>query len=188
MSGLGGWHTGHPLTVLFGPSSSFLPDGNDQSDQRPDVVPGVSVVPPGGSNSNQWINPEAFQAPPHLMDGTLLRFGNEGRGLIRAPGVWQIDFAISKETKLTERLAMEFSVEAFNIFNHTQFGDPSHLTLDYITTDSNGNPVPPFVQAPGNFGQIDTTVNFNNNNDNFAPDNVGTGLPRQLEFMIRFKF
>jgi hypothetical protein len=188
VSGLGGWHTGHPLTVLFGPSSSFLPDGNDQSDQRPDIVPGVSVVPPGGGNSNQWINPAAFQAPPHLADGPLLRFGNAGRGLVRAPGVWQIDFSISKETKLTERLAMEFRVAAFNILNHLQLGDPSHLTLDYITTDSNGNPIPPFVQAPSNFGQIDSTVNFNNNNDNFAPDNVGTGLPRQLEFMIRFKF
>jgi hypothetical protein len=31
-------------------------------------------------------------------------------------------------------------------------------------------------------------VNFNNNNDNKASPNTGTGLPRQLQFMLRVKF
>src|SRR2546430_12120306 len=48
-SGIGVWHTGHPLTVKMdlgnnivgGPFDGFastylLPDGNDQTDQRPD--------------------------------------------------------------------------------------------------------------------------------------------------------
>jgi hypothetical protein len=62
-------------------------------------------------------------------------------------------------------------VEAFNIFNHMQLGDPSNLDI-----------------LSGGFGVIDTTVNFNNNNDNFGPGNTGTGLPRQIEFMLRVKF
>ena len=37
-------------------------------------------------------------------------------------------------------------------------------------------------------GLIDTTVNFNINNDNAASPNTGTGLPRQLQFMVRVKF
>ncbi|MFY9529628.1 MAG: carboxypeptidase regulatory-like domain-containing protein [Candidatus Acidiferrales bacterium] len=171
LSGMGMWHTGHPLTVIFSPSASNLPDGNDQSDQRPDLVPGVSLTPPGGATSALWINPAAFQSPPTDINGNLLRWGNAGRGLVRAPSVWQVDFALAKNTKLTERLAMEFRVEAFNIFNHTQLGDPSALDFQSST-----------------FGQINTTVNFNNNNDSFAPDNVGSGLPRQLEFVVRFKF
>jgi hypothetical protein len=35
---------------------------------------------------------------------------------------------------------------------------------------------------------ISTTNNFNNNNDNQASPNTGTGLPRQLQFMVRVKF
>jgi hypothetical protein len=42
--------------------------------------------------------------------------------------------------------------------------------------------------VPGSFGIITSTVNFNNNNDNKASPNTGTGLPRQLQFMLRFKF
>jgi hypothetical protein len=29
---------------------------------------------------------------------------------------------VMKETKLTERLAVEFGVQAFNVFNHVQLG------------------------------------------------------------------
>jgi len=32
------------------------------------------------------------------------------------------------------------------------------------------------------------TVNFNNNKDNKASPNTGTGKPRQIQFMLRFKF
>jgi hypothetical protein len=38
------------------------------------------------------------------------------------------------------------------------------------------------------FGIISSTVNFNNNNDNKASPNTGTGLPRQMQFMVRFQF
>jgi hypothetical protein len=35
---------------------------------------------------------------------------------------------------------------------------------------------------------MSSTVNFNNNNDNKASPNTGTGLPRLMQFMVRFKF
>ena len=59
MSSVGLWHTGHPLTVAmdlpesnpiqFGPfvglaPTYLLPDGNDQTTQRPDLVPGVPLL------------------------------------------------------------------------------------------------------------------------------------------------
>ena len=78
---------------------------------------------------------------------------------------------------------MEFAVQAFNILNHVQLGDPGALTLTYDTTVPGTN-----LSVPGNFGMISSTVNFNNNNDNAASPNTGTGLPRQLQFMLRFKF
>jgi len=165
--------------VLFGPSASNVPDGNDQSDQRPDVVPGVSVIPPGGATQGMWINPAAFQSPPTDSQGNLLRFGDAGRGLVRAPSVWQIDFTLAKQTKISERLSLEFRADAFNIFNHKQLGDPAKITLDFINSDTNGNPTVGSLSTPGDFGMINTTVNFNNNNDNFGPGNTGTGLQRK---------
>ncbi len=78
LSSIGLWHTGHPLTVKMdlggsisgGPFDGFsytylLPDGNDQTDQRPDLIPGVPLTVPGGGRYGvPLINAAAFQAPP----------------------------------------------------------------------------------------------------------------------------
>jgi hypothetical protein len=204
-SGIGLWHTGHPLTVLMDLSGSIssadpnfpfngfnstflLPDGNDRTSQRPDIVPGVPLTLPGGGRDGlPLINTAAFQAPPVDANGNFTRFGNEGNGIIRALRVWQVDLGLTKETKLTERFSMEFAVQAFNIFNHVQFGDPTGLTLNYTPGATVGSAVTNLA-APDLFGVINTTVNFNNNNDNKASPNTGTGLPRQLQLMLRFIF
>jgi len=199
-SSIGLWHTGHPLTVQMDlsntitnpnnafvgnfPSTYLLPDGNDQTSQRPDFVPGVSpTLPGGGHNGLPLINAAAFTAPPVDGNGNFVRFGDAPNGLIRALDSWQIDLALTKETKLTEHVELEFAVQAFNILNHVQLGDPGALTLTYDTTVPGTN-----LSVPGNFGMISSTVNFNNNNDNAASPNTGTGLPRQLQFMVRVKF
>jgi hypothetical protein len=192
MSGIGMWHTGHPLTVLFGVLPSEVPDGNDQQTaDRPDLVPGAPLYLPGGGHGGvPLININAFAAPPPNPDpnafpGSILRFGNEPNGLIRALPSWQMDLALTKETKLTERFAMDFGVEAFNILNHTQLGDPSLLTINYGQATPGG----PYTLLPTDqFAVINKTVNFNNNNDNAASPNTGTGLPRQIQFMLRLKF
>jgi hypothetical protein len=187
LSSIGTWHTGHPLTVgmnLSGSQTYLLPDGNDQTSQRPDLVPGVPLTLPGGGHNNvPLINAAAFQSPPVDSSGNFTRFGNAPNGVVRALDSWQMDFALTKETKVTERFSMELAVQAFNIFNHVQLGDPGTLSLNYTPMATPTNLTP-----PGNFGVINSTVNFNNNNDNKASPNTGTGLPRQLQFMLRIKF
>jgi hypothetical protein len=97
-----------------------------------------------------------------------------------------MDLGLMKETKLTERYSIQIGIQAFNVFNHTQLGDPNTLTLDYPSNPSASNPRQ-LITRP-NFGVITSTVNFNSNNDNVASPNTGTGLPRQLQFMLRFRF
>ncbi len=184
MSGIGVWHTGHPLTVLMNPDASYLPDGNGGSDQRPDVVPGVSVIPQN-QNANNWINAAAFTSPPTDANGNLLRWGNAGRGLIRSPNTWQVDVAITKRFQMTERVSMEFTAQAFNVFNKDQLADPN-LLLNYNPPDGT-SPVGYLTPASG-FGQITSLVNVNSNSDKFAADNTGSGLPRELQFALRFQF
>jgi hypothetical protein len=191
LSGIGTWHTGHPLTVNLGlggnaatgPFATFsqtylLPDGNDQTTQRPDIVPGVPLyLPGGGKNGLPLINSAAFQAPPVDANGNFTRFGNAGNGVVRALNIWQVDLALRKDTKLTERFSLEFAVQAFNIFNHVQRGDPGNLQLDYAPGDPSGTN----LSAPADFGVITSTVNG-------LGTNTGTGLPRQLQLMLRVKF
>ena len=203
LSSIGLWHTGHPLTVqmdlsggitnpnnpFYNPANPFadtylLPNGDDQDSQRPDLVPGVPLtLPGGGHNGVPLINAAAFTAPPVNAQGFFTRFGDAPNGLMRALDAWQIDLALTKTTKLTERVAMEFGVQAFNILNHVQLGDPGTYTLSYDTTVPGTN-----LSVPGDFGVITTTNNFNNNNDNQASPNTGTGLPRQLQLMMRIMF
>lgn len=164
LSSVSTFRTGHPLTVVVGRDPSTIPDGNDHSTQRPDLVAGVPIIPPN-QGPNNWINPAAFAMPANDT------FGNAGNGIVRAPGWWSIDMGLQKTVKLNERLKLDFRAEAFNIFNHDPFGDPSQLD---------------FTSA--GFGIINTTVNYNTNNDNIAPMNTGSGLPREIEFMVRLNF
>jgi hypothetical protein len=211
LSSIGLWHTGHPLTITMNISPTQLPDGNDQTNQRPDLVPGVPILLGGGApNHTLQINPAAFAAPPldpggvgsidpntgvftcPLSCGLISRFGTAPNGLIRSLNSWQIDLALMKTTKIAERVEMEFGIQAFNIFNHVQLGDPStdNLALNYTNVlDTAGNPTNQYILVPKqNLGLITSTNNFNNNNDNAASPNTGTGLPRQLQFMFRVKF
>jgi hypothetical protein len=88
------------------------------------------------------INPAAFKAPPVDANGNFTRFGNAGNEILRALNIWQVDLALMKETKLTERFGLQFGIQAFNVLNHVQFGDFGKLSLSYAQTavDSMGNP------------------------------------------------
>jgi hypothetical protein len=156
LSGIATARTGVPITVTISRSASSLPDGNSTSPQRPNLVPGVSLIPPGGQTPSLWINPAAFAIP---ANGT---WGNAGRNLVRAPGIWQIDSALTKRNQITERVGIEFRAEAFNLLNHPQFGLPNAS-----------------FSALGSFGRITQPLNAGS---------TGTGTPRQFQLMLRLAF
>jgi len=139
LSGIGSMRTGLPLTVTISRNATALPDGNN-ANQRPNLVPGVSLIPPGGSTIAQWINPAAFSIP---ANGT---WGNLGRNTIDGPGLFQFDTALAKTIKITERTNVSLRAEAFNVFNHPQLGKPSVnfsslATFGRITSISNTSPI-----------------------------------------------
>ena len=67
---------------------------------------------PGG----RAINPDAFAEPP------AGEVGNAPRNFVRGFGIWQLDLAVRREFPVYERLKLQFRAEAFNIFNHPNFG------------------------------------------------------------------
>src|ERR1700751_1652594 len=90
----------------------------DYLNQRPDVVPGISIYPTAQS-VNLWLNPAAFVEP---AAGT---FGNAGRGIFFGPKLANVDFSVIKNTTITERLRMQIRGEFFNILNHPNFAEPN---------------------------------------------------------------
>jgi hypothetical protein len=48
-----------------------------------------------------------------------------GRGFLHGPGYWNTDFSLQKDTKITEGKTLQMRFEAYNLFNHTNFANPS---------------------------------------------------------------
>ena len=123
---LGGWRlsstfvlqTGQFFTPSFAGSD---PSGTNHIGGRPDVVPGVSVIPSGGQTIYNWVNLSAFAIPP----ANVGRFGNAGNNILQGPPMRNIDLALIKDFHLTERLVMQFDAQAGNAFNHPNFGNPT---------------------------------------------------------------
>src|SRR6266571_2264487 len=71
------------------------------------------------SNSprDQWLNPKAFTWNGYQ----LATFGNSGPGQCPGPPIDNVDFAIDKNWRMTERTKLQFRLEMFNVFNHPQF-------------------------------------------------------------------
>jgi Carboxypeptidase regulatory-like domain len=119
--------------------------GNDRPNQVGDpfqagtVAANASCSAPSQVRTLQnWFNPCAYekQAP--------LTFGNTGRNTLLGPGAWNLDMSLSRSFPLTERFNLHFRAEAFNIFNHPQFGNPgtslsSTSSLGRITSTVNNN-------------------------------------------------
>ena len=49
-------------------------------------------------------------------------FGNSGRNVFRNPGFFETDVSMVKKFAITERHAVSFRAEAYNLFNHPNFG------------------------------------------------------------------
>jgi hypothetical protein len=55
----------------------------------------------------------------------VLSFGNSGRNILRAPGLFNADFSLFKKIPLGEVRSLEFRFEAFNVFNKINLGNPT---------------------------------------------------------------
>ena len=135
LSSLAVARSGLPVNVTVARTAASLPDGNTMSPQRPDLVPGVSLIPANGRTPQNYINKAAFVLP---AKGT---FGNASRNLLRAAGTWQVDIALQKGLFTTERFNLAFRGDVFNLFNRAQYSAPSAVfntaSFGQITTQIN---------------------------------------------------
>jgi len=119
--------SGNPFSPIVALTRSVTPgvsptpgliynSGGLEGFDRPDYVFGQPLYVTHPSPA-QWVNPAAFVRHN-------LGFGNAGRNTLTAPGLQDVDVALSKDTRVKERVSLQFRAEAFNLLNHPNFGQP----------------------------------------------------------------
>ena len=126
LSGITTFQTGTPFSAINGGAyADNAGSGNPTSITAGSYVdvagpsPSYNIpnVPYGAGGLGPLVaNPGAFVAPRGLT------FGNAGRNSLRNSGFNNWNMALFKHFKVTERAAFEFRAEAYNIFNHTEWG------------------------------------------------------------------
>jgi hypothetical protein len=156
---LEGWQWSGIVTLQSGfPYEIFAP--GDDSDgtgatQRASFATNPTFVPfePG----SPITGPNVGLFMPPFFGGP----GNVPRNHFYGPSYKNFDTVLSKTTRFTERLSLEFRAEAYNFFNHPNFGQP----------DNNINDV-------GFFGESFSEVGRND----------GTTGARQFQFGLKLHF
>lgn len=118
INGITTFQSGLPLGLTTAVNTSHADGGS----LRPNLVPGCnpSLSGSGASRIGEWFNTSCFTQPAPFTFGDLSRT----MGNVRAAGINNWDFALFKNTKITERLNLQFRAEVFNLFNRVQFGEP----------------------------------------------------------------
>ncbi len=142
--------TGHPFDVYGLTDSDHTGQFARVSKQGgAGQPPGTDKTYTGPSASSIYTTP--FDVQP-----------NTGKNEFYGPGLSNIDMAALKNTPLTEKVTLQFRLEAYNLFNHTQFAQPNN------------------IYSPGDitFGESLSTIT--------RPD--GTTSARQLQLALKLIF
>ena len=147
---LGGWrmtlintmNSGLPVNLTYSPASAFVvgssltyrPNANGQNLYN------------DKNNPNNYLNPLSVSVPTDRSQP----FGTAGRNTVRGPSFYQADLGLHKAFPLwKESTKLEFRMEAFNLFNRTNFTTPDSNASN-IRFDSTG-------AYTGNYGKITST-------------------------------
>jgi hypothetical protein len=86
------------------------------------------VVLSGSALTNWFANPaSAFITVPNTL-------GNIGRNSVVGPDFKNVDLSLIKNTKITERINAQFRADAFDLFNHPNYGQPGRVFSPTSTT------------------------------------------------------
>lgn len=139
---LGGWQvtginivsSGVPINLGYTPSSAYVVSSTSAAyTVRPNLVSTPQAV---YAPRSSWLKTKS------ALSGTLLSsavsvptpsqyFGNAGRNDLVGPAFGQLNLALHKSTQLwSEKSSLDFRIEAFNVFNATNFEYPDSTVTD----------------------------------------------------------
>jgi hypothetical protein len=150
ISGITRFSTGLPITLVETDDHSLLGTAFGGPItlpvDTPDQVARVIVEDPR-KTGGQYFNPAAFAPSAIGLEG------DARRRFFHGPGINNWDFALVKDTRITEGINLQFRGEFFNLFNHAQF-----LTPGGILGSGSFGQVPGTL--PGRIGQLSLKLNF----------------------------
>jgi hypothetical protein len=110
------FRSGNPFTVTNGNVDANL-DGN--TNDRAQLIGDPHIDNPTAA---MWFNTAAF-TQNKIVNG-VAKDGNSPRNFLDSPGYRDIDLAISRDFKLSERFGLKFRAEGTNAFNMVSLGNP----------------------------------------------------------------
>ncbi|HYP06570.1 MAG TPA: TonB-dependent receptor [Bryobacteraceae bacterium] len=121
-NGVWSFQTGRPFTVALHPDLDNSNTGRTVlgfgANDRPNVLKPAALDNP---TEQRWFDTTAFVTPAR---GT---FGNAGRNILEGPGLAVVNASLIKSTQVTERLNVQFRVEAFNLLNRVNYDQPDNF-------------------------------------------------------------
>jgi hypothetical protein len=117
--------SGTPFTVYDSADVSLqgsAPEISGFYSSRPDLISDPNSGQP--HTANEWVSRAPFlQLNPVTQAG---QFGNEGRNVVRGPGIADVDLSLFKYFNIDESRRVQFRAECFNLLNHPNFGLPEN--------------------------------------------------------------
>jgi hypothetical protein len=117
--------SGTPFTVYDSADVSLqgsAPEISGFYSSRPDLISDPNSGQP--HTPNEWVSRAPFlQLNPVTQAG---QFGNEGRNVVRGPGIADVDLSLFKYFNIDETRRIQFRAECFNLLNHPNFGLPEN--------------------------------------------------------------
>jgi Carboxypeptidase regulatory-like domain len=165
--------TGNPFNVVLA-TATLNGVGNTV---RPNIFAPLVVT----GDPAHWFDLSSAAAAFPVADNAQTGFGNLGRNAFTGSGFTDVDFAVVKNTKVTERFNLQFRVDAFDVLNHPNFAQPGPFTgftsssLIYVTNPA--NPAGPKIIS-SSFGAITAT--------RFPTADAGSSRQLQLALKLRF--
>ena len=105
------WQSGNPVNIVT--SNSTL--NGVPNTVRPDLVAPIRII----GSVDQWFDPASFAA--------VNRFGNLGRNVVIGPAFHNTDLSVSKVFTVASRYRVQLRADAFDLFNHPNFGPPGNV-------------------------------------------------------------
>jgi hypothetical protein len=134
---LGGWQATGVFSTRSGNRITISETCASDWFCRPDYAGGPLVVSnwkettatrctPGARCTVQFINKAAFTlVPVDSRTRIAVRPGNLANGILRGPASVSVDFSLSKNFKVRERMNLQIRADMFNFLNHVNYSDPS---------------------------------------------------------------
>jgi hypothetical protein len=101
----------------------------------------------GAGRGQSFFDPFAF------AQVTQARFGTSGINCLRGPGIVNWNFGVTRAFSLTERVGLQFKMEAFNFSNTPHFSNPGG-NVSNMVQNADGT-----IRSLGGYTEITSVTN-----------------------------